>query len=163
VSILTRRGPHGKKVTRLTLPVLTIRPKIRPFTSFSVTLFSFSLSAWLFQYHEEHQYPIRGHGRSCRAGPLSCARSFTYSPHHFDSGDYKFRPLMVFHPENALACCTFPVLRLFDINDDTQERNPRVYRESPVCVRAVRPSKHSQQVSSLMRGQVYRGIETILL
>jgi hypothetical protein len=33
----------------------------------------FRISVVLFQYHEEHQYRIRGHGRSCRAGPLSCA------------------------------------------------------------------------------------------
>jgi hypothetical protein len=33
-----------------------------------------------------------GHSRSCRADALSCARSFTDSPHHFDSGDYKLRP-----------------------------------------------------------------------
>jgi hypothetical protein len=26
--------------------------------------------AVIFQYHEEHQYPVRGHGRCCRAGPL---------------------------------------------------------------------------------------------
>jgi hypothetical protein len=72
----------------------------------------FSISAVLFQYHKEHQYPIRGHGRSCRAGPLSCARSFTDSPHHFDSGDYKLRPLMVYRSENTREF-TFPVLRGF--------------------------------------------------
>jgi hypothetical protein len=32
----------------------------------------FRISVVLFQYHE-HQYPIRGCGRSCRADPLSCA------------------------------------------------------------------------------------------
>jgi hypothetical protein len=64
----------------------------------------FRNSAILFQYHEEHQYPIRGHGRTCRAGPLSCARSFTDSPHHFDSGYYKSRPVMVHHSENTCAC-----------------------------------------------------------
>jgi hypothetical protein len=58
----------------------------------------------LFQYHEEHnKYPIRENGRSCHAGPLSCARSFTESPHHCDSGDYKLRLLMVFHSENLWA------------------------------------------------------------
>jgi hypothetical protein len=60
-----------------------------------------------------HQYPIRGHGRSCRACPLSCARSFTDSPRYFDSGDYKLRR----------ACYTFLVLRVFEIRGDYQERN----------------------------------------
>jgi hypothetical protein len=63
--------------------------------------------AVLFQYHE-HQYPIRGHGRNFLAGPLSCARSFTDSSHHFDSRDYKLRPLMVYHSENPRACLRFP-------------------------------------------------------
>jgi hypothetical protein len=57
----------------------------------------------LFHYHGEHQYPIRGHGRSCCAGPMSCARSFTDSPNHFDYGDCKSRPLMVNHSENPRA------------------------------------------------------------
>jgi hypothetical protein len=68
----------------------------------------FRISTALFQYHEEHQYPVRGHDRSCRVGPLSCARSFTDSPHHFDSGDYKFWPLVVYHSENPRACYTSP-------------------------------------------------------
>jgi hypothetical protein len=63
----------------------------------------FRISAVLFQYHEEHQYPIRGHGRRC-TGPLSCARSFTDSPNLFDSGDCKVWPLMVYHSENPRAC-----------------------------------------------------------
>jgi hypothetical protein len=74
----------------------------------------FRVSAVLFQYHEEHQYSIRGHGRSCYAGPLSCARSFTDSPHHFDSRDYKLRSLTVYCSENLRECYTFPVLRVFD-------------------------------------------------
>jgi hypothetical protein len=86
----------------------------------------FRISAVLFQCHEEHQYPIRGHGRSCRADSLSCARSFTDSPHHFDFGNYKSKPLMLHHSENARAYYTFPILRVFDIRDDSQERNPRV-------------------------------------
>jgi hypothetical protein len=53
----------------------------------------FRMSAVLFQYHEEHQNRIRGQVRSCRGGPLSCARSFTDSPHHFDSADYKKKGL----------------------------------------------------------------------
>jgi hypothetical protein len=69
-----------------------------------LSLYAFSLSAVLFQYHEEHQFPIRGHGRSCRAGPLG----YTDSPHHFDTGDYKLRPLMAYHSENTRACYTFP-------------------------------------------------------
>jgi hypothetical protein len=69
---------------------------------------AFRTSAVLFQYHEEHQYPIRGHGRNCRAGPLSYARSFTNSPHHFHSGDYKLRPLMVYHTKNIRASIRFP-------------------------------------------------------
>jgi hypothetical protein len=79
---------------------------IRYIGDFRCTLFRylrFRISAVLFQYHEEHQYPIRGHGRSCRAVPLCCERSFTDSPHHFNSGDYKFVPLMVYHSENTRA------------------------------------------------------------
>jgi hypothetical protein len=85
----------------------------------------FRISAVLFQYHE-HQYPIRGYGRSCRAGPLSCSRSFTDSSHHMDSGDYKLRPLMVYDSENTRACYTFPVLRIFDIRGHSQESKTRV-------------------------------------
>jgi hypothetical protein len=40
----------------------------------------FCISLISFQYHEARQYPIRRHGRSCYACPLSCARSFTDSP-----------------------------------------------------------------------------------
>jgi hypothetical protein len=70
----------------------------------------FRISAVLFQYHKEHQYPIRGHGNSCQTvlHPLSCAGSFTDSPHHFDSGDYKLRPLMVYHSKNLRAFIRFP-------------------------------------------------------
>jgi hypothetical protein len=75
-------------------------------------------------------YPRRR--RSCRAGPLSCARSFTDSPHHFDSGDYKLRPLMMYDSENPRVCYTFPVLRIFNIRDDSQECNSRAQRETPV-------------------------------
>jgi hypothetical protein len=88
-----------------------------------------SLSAILFQCHEKHQYPIRDHGKSCRAGPLSCARSFTDSLHHVDSGGYKFRPLMVYHSENIRACYTFLILRVFDTRGNSQERYlPRITR-----------------------------------
>jgi hypothetical protein len=62
----------------------------------------------LFQYHEEHQYPIRGHGRSCRAGPLSCLRSFTESRHHFDSGNYRVRPVIVCLSKNPRTFIHFP-------------------------------------------------------
>jgi hypothetical protein len=86
----------------------------------------FRLSSVLFQYHEEHQYHIRGHVRSCRAGPLSCARSFTDSPHHFYTGDHKLRSLMVYHSENTRTCYTFSVLRVFDLRGNSQERSPRV-------------------------------------
>jgi hypothetical protein len=68
----------------------------------------FRICTVLFQYHKQHQYPISGHGISCRAGPLSCARSFTDSPHHFESGDYKLKPLMVYHSENLRAFICFP-------------------------------------------------------
>jgi hypothetical protein len=40
-------------------------------------------------------------------GPLSCARSSTDSPRHFESGDYKLRPLMVYHSENPRAFIRF--------------------------------------------------------
>jgi hypothetical protein len=68
----------------------------------------FRISALLFQYYDEHQYPIRGHGRSCRACPMSCARSCTDSPHHFDSGYYKLRPDMEYHSENSRAFIRLP-------------------------------------------------------
>lgn len=42
----------------------------------------FHISAILFQYDEENQYPIYSHGRSCCAGPMSCACSFT-DLHHW--------------------------------------------------------------------------------
>jgi hypothetical protein len=70
----------------------------------------FRMSVALFQYHEEHQYPICDHGRSRHAGLLSCTRSFTDSSHHFDSRDYKLRPLMECHSENMRAHLCF----LFD-------------------------------------------------
>jgi hypothetical protein len=66
----------------------------------------FRISTVLFQYHEEHQYRIRGYCRSCRAGALSCACSFTDSPHHFDFRDYKLRPLIMHQSENPRACYT---------------------------------------------------------
>jgi hypothetical protein len=86
----------------------------------------FRISVVLFQYHEEYQYPIRGHGRTCHAAPLSCASSFTDSPQHFDSWYYKLTPLMTYHSQNPRTCYTFPVLRVFDIRGDSQERNLRV-------------------------------------
>jgi hypothetical protein len=43
----------------------------------------FRTSAVVFRYHEEHQYPVHGRGRSFRADPLNCARSFTDSPPPF--------------------------------------------------------------------------------
>jgi hypothetical protein len=76
--------------------------------SYALSLSAFShIRGVLFQYHEEHQYPIRGHGRSCRAGPLSCARSFTESPHHLDYGYYKLRSLIVYHSENLQGFILF--------------------------------------------------------
>jgi hypothetical protein len=67
----------------------------------------FSLASWgaLICYPRSQQ--------NYRAGPLSCASSFTDSPHHFDSGDYKLRPVMVYHSENQRACYTIPVLFLY--------------------------------------------------
>jgi hypothetical protein len=85
----------------------------------------FRVSAALFQYHEEHQYPIRGHVRSYRAGSQSCALSFTESLHHFDFREYKLRPLMVCHSENLRACCTFP----FYVPDVRGKASP-AYNES---------------------------------
>jgi hypothetical protein len=67
----------------------------------------FRISAVLFQCHGDHQYLIRGHGRSCRAVPLSCARSFTDSSRHFDSADHRLRPVMVHHSENQRTCFPF--------------------------------------------------------
>jgi hypothetical protein len=55
----------------------------------------------LFQYYAEHQYPIRGQVRSCHACLLSCARNFTASFLHYDSGNYKWRPVMVYHSDNS--------------------------------------------------------------
>jgi hypothetical protein len=73
----------------------------------------FCISAYLFPYHEDHQTLIGGHDRSCRAGPLSCARSFTDSSQYFDSGHYKLRPLMVDHSENTRTFVRFPFNALF--------------------------------------------------
>jgi hypothetical protein len=76
---------------------LTIRPVIRPFTSSKVHIDdSFTLIAILFQHHE-HQYPIRGHGKICHSGTLNCALNFSDTPHHSDSEDYKWTPLVVYH------------------------------------------------------------------
>jgi hypothetical protein len=86
----------------------------------------FCISTVLFQYHEEHQYPIRGHGRIGCTGPLTCMRSFTDLPHHFDSGDYKLRPLMMYHSENPQTCYIFPALSVFTIHGDVQEHNLHV-------------------------------------
>jgi hypothetical protein len=68
----------------------------------------------LYQYHENHQYPIRGHDKGCHAEPLNC------SPQHFHSADYKLRLLMVHHSENPWA---FYVLPFVDIRGDLQESN----------------------------------------
>jgi hypothetical protein len=88
-----------------------------------------SISTVLFQYHEEHQYPIRGNGRSCCAGPLSCVHSFTGSPHHCDSANYKWRPLMVCQSQNPRACDTFPILHVFNIHSIRGNATP-AYNES---------------------------------
>jgi hypothetical protein len=106
---------------------------------YALPLSALSHIAVLFQYHE-HQYPIRGHGRSCHAGPLSCARSFTDLPHHFDSRDYKLRPLMPYHSENTRACCTFPLY--VPIRRNSPPRIPTVtYTQSLNCsiISYVRP------------------------
>jgi hypothetical protein len=108
--------------TRRTGPIIDCITSDSNYTRFRYPLFH--ISAVLFQYHEEHQYPIRGHVRNCRAGPLSCARSFSDSPHHFDFGDCKLRPLMVCHSEDARAYYTFSVLRFFDTRGNSHERNP---------------------------------------
>jgi hypothetical protein len=44
--------------------------------------------------------PVTRYSRAYCAGPLSCALSPTNSPRHFDSGDYKLRPLVVYHAGN---------------------------------------------------------------
>jgi hypothetical protein len=80
------------------------------------------------------QYPIRGHGRSCRAGPLSCARSFTDPPHRFDSGDCKLSPLTVHHSGNTRAFIRF-TFYAFSINaaihrNATPPPPPPAYNES---------------------------------
>jgi hypothetical protein len=75
---------------------------------YALPLSMFLISTVLFQYHEEHQYLIHGHGRSYHAGPLSC--SFTNSPHYFDSGNCELRPLMVYHSEKP--CYMFSILHI---------------------------------------------------
>jgi hypothetical protein len=92
----------------------------------------FCISTVLFLYHEEHQCPICSHDRSCHACPLSCICSFTDLPHHFDSGNYKLRSLMVYHSENPWAFIHFPFYA-FDICCDSQEHNLLVQQESPAC------------------------------
>jgi hypothetical protein len=91
--------------------------------AFTICIFAYLV---LFQYHEEHQYPICGHSKSYHTSPLSCVCSFTDSPHHFDLRDYKLRPLMSYHSENPWSCYMFPVLRIFDTHSNLQEHNPRV-------------------------------------
>jgi hypothetical protein len=59
------------------------------------------------------------------AGPLGCARSFIGSPHHFDSEEYKLRPLVA-SLRKFTSVCIFPVLSVFDIRGNSQERNSRV-------------------------------------
>lgn len=51
------------------------------------------------------------------------------SPHHFESEDYKLRPLVFHHSENTHKCYTFPNPRIFYTRGDSQERNPG-YNES---------------------------------
>jgi hypothetical protein len=68
----------------------------------------FRISALLFQCHDEHKFPIRGHGRTHRKGRLSCARTFAHSPHHSDSGDYRLIPLMVNNSEIHRHVTRFP-------------------------------------------------------
>jgi hypothetical protein len=84
----------------------------------------FRISAVLFQYHQDLRFRIRGHATSCRWGPLRCARSFTDSPRHFASGDYKLTPLMMSHGK-----VVFPVLRVFDKSGYSNNRVP-AYNEN---------------------------------
>jgi hypothetical protein len=46
----------------------------------------------------------------------------------FDYRDYKLRPLLVYHSENQRVCYAFPVLRVFDVRGDSQERKPAYNR-----------------------------------
>jgi hypothetical protein len=76
---------------------------------------NFHISASLFQYHEEHQYPIHSHSRSCCAGSLNCTHSFTHIPHPFESRDYKLRPVIAYHCDNPETCYIFAVLCIFSM------------------------------------------------
>jgi hypothetical protein len=77
----------------------------------------FCISAVLFHYHGKHQYPIRGHSKSCCAGPLSCAHSFADSPHHFEGLSYWTTQKIHRH------------LYIFNICSNLHERNP-TYNDS---------------------------------
>jgi hypothetical protein len=91
----------------------------RWFSLYMLLLFAFSPfhSFISVSWEASIYYPLH-------AGPLSCACSFTDSLHHFDSGDYKLRPLMVHHSEILQACYTSPFSRVFDIHSDSRNVTP---------------------------------------
>jgi hypothetical protein len=71
--------------------------------------------------HEVHHSPIRVYGRSCRACPLSCARRFPDSNHHFDSVMSSHIP----SPPCSAFVQNVSVLHVFDTRGDIQKRNLR--------------------------------------
>jgi hypothetical protein len=75
----------------------------------------FFIFAVLLPYHEGDQYPTRGHGRSCRAGLLSCVRHSTGSSYRFDCVDCEVSAHEMYHSENPQACYTscFTLFRVF--------------------------------------------------
>jgi hypothetical protein len=48
-------------------------------------LYALSSTAVIFQCYGQHECPIIGHSKRCRAGSLSCAGNILESPHHSDS------------------------------------------------------------------------------
>jgi hypothetical protein len=87
-----------------------------------LSLHALSLFTVLFQYHEEHQYPIRGQ----ILNPITCVE-----PSPGLSGNVM--QMIRSASQNSGAsltskwrCYTFPVSRVFIIRGDSQERDPRV-------------------------------------
>jgi hypothetical protein len=69
------------------------------------------------------------------AAQAHCAHSFTDLPHHFDSGDYKLRPLMVYRSENSRA---FPFYA-FSIHAAIRRNATPAYNESRLYLFATAP------------------------
>lgn len=85
----------------------------------------FHIPAVFFQCHQKHHCPVRSHGRSCCAGPLSCARGFTDWPPPFWFRGQQIKASHDVSVRNPRACFTFPVLYFFDTRRFAGTRAPR--------------------------------------